>query len=390
MVNRLMFPSKIRCFILCFFCVLVAEPTSLRGGSRFNDEQFLELPPEVQKTLIEDAFKSRLDALKNVKYEAVQSFFNAQVDELLYEYDSSLKDESGLGGTVKYLHLRIGDSYRMEITKTWTNQRSPEQKVVNWFDSNEGVNRGYISQGNLPGVFEGRIATEQDSLTDENRFMYWLDGQNTKLGEYLFPCLLANLSEATIARSEIEGCISFAHAWSRSESSIGKRIVDLDLSKDFLPIRSRGERTSVRSGKITWFQAFDVLESKKVEDLWMPVHVREISSTNVTEAKHKAAIDDYRVTSISIGEIMDEDLKLEFPNSTLVVDSIRGVYFRAGRHGAENGLFALGAPVETTKNLKKSNSLPYSVLVGFILIMTALILKRVFGTGRCGFESKTL
>src|SRR5262249_39617975 len=129
------------------------------------------------------AFEHRLKHSRNIRYAA-------QVRIRICEYNDGRigKVVTEINGE-NLTHWRLGDSYRVDSERGGPNVEGNLQRVTNGFDAGQGVNRSTLRVDGKSRVF-GRIDSSQDPITEENRYLYWLDGKHTQFGQSLINYLV--------------------------------------------------------------------------------------------------------------------------------------------------------------------------------------------------------
>jgi len=96
----------------------------------------------------------------------------------------------------------------------------------------------------------------------------------------------------------------------------------LDSSRDYMPVRAE-----------VWYRKDDnynsdvmsVTEAMEVDGFWVPRKVLRTTGTSISDGQGKNT---YEISSFTRNTVTDDDLKIEFPPGTEVVDSVKMIAYR--------------------------------------------------------------
>ncbi|WP_164103402.1 hypothetical protein [Candidatus Laterigemmans baculatus] len=322
-------PFRLPCFANAVLAIslaiaVLAAPSSTNAAATSLDD-FGALPPADQRALLEKTIRRRIELTQNVRFEIETAMFNAEVDELHYEFDPRLRDEEKKGYQRRYSQARIGASYLSKTTEISRDGRPVKSCVVNLFDARSGVNRGYVTHSEGQHAASGRIGRYQDIVDTHNTYNFWYPGENRYFGNSLLAGLLSGLDDAEITVDRERGLVILRTRQSdASTGEFAETTVDIAPARTFLPVRFRRYITEKASGEYRFFVAFDVLQTRESKGLDLPVRIRKVISNGVERPGHQTAINDIVVKNIEIGSVERSDLVLQFPANTRVIDEIEG------------------------------------------------------------------
>ena len=84
-------------------------------------------------------------------------------------------------------------------------------------------------------------------------------------------------------------------------------------------------------------ERFNVVESKAVGGVWMPILLKEHVVVHLPRSKPIHNLVTIQVTAITQGKVSPADLRIEFPQNTNFVDAIRKVRFVGDKNGQPIG-----------------------------------------------------
>ncbi len=313
---------------------LVLPVHAVAGSPSFSlsDDEFRRLSSADQKAWVTRAFERRLEHAKNIHFESltlmrINQYDGKKVGPLLTHLN---------GG--RYRHWRLGESYRVDIDRGGNDVSHLEQQIVTGLDASAGV---FKTTFRTPDdVFKTcRIDTEQDPLTIENRYAYWLDGGHNAMSEYLIRYLLEHRDSFKIdspANGDIVLSVDWKPVW--SDRPLGTRELILDPVKGFLPINGKAHwEKKGPDGKLNWrSEEFVVEKSQLVGDVWMPTKLTELLVAS-TLGPEIVNVFETEVTRIESGTVKPHDLEIPFLTGMKIVDAIKGVAYTVGPNGKSSG-----------------------------------------------------
>ena len=319
------------CVLTC--CVFLAGNCTTQGADglaafAISVEEFLELSPTDRAAVVTGAYERRLEHARNIHYEATQLL-------------STHKVHNDKGGELievlpfaRWQHWRLGDSYRIDAERGRESGIAAPLKFTSLnFDSDQGIGRVTSHLSNRTRKY-GRIAAKPDPLSEMNRYGYWLDGKHNVWSEYLFRYLVehcGNFSfEAPVDGDKVRLTVPWKPIF--TDQPLGTREFILDPSKGFLPVRGEAHWNDRREAQPSWrIESFTVESSQLVDGVWMPTKLKE--HIRASTGKGTGNVYDITVTKIEAGNVTPEDLVVEFPSGTQVVDAIKRISYVAGDDG---------------------------------------------------------
>lgn len=331
----------------------------------------------LEKEKVEVAFKDRLKLAENINYTVKQNSWTAEYDgDKIGNERSRTFDET-------FVSTVVGHSYKTKSERRDWKSGQLLQIVVDFYDSNEGVNKGLLTFSN--GVTAGKIDTQQDRLLHENRYMYWLNGKHTNLAEYIIAYAIESISSWKIEADGSDRIIlemDWKPRWSKI--SLGKRTYLLDAKRGYMPIMGHGRWSRLRSdGKTEWrSERFLVLESHVFNNLHMPTKIQEIVSSSNHPAR-TATVYDLEIEKLEMGKVTVNNLELSFPEGILVVDTIKGIRYKTGINGDQLDTVRLIGSISPSMSHEKQRP-PYesrhvrNILLVIVVITGMVILCVVY------------
>jgi hypothetical protein len=319
MVSLLPFPDR---------CVVGDDPVSMPIAD------FRALPRERQAAVVVAAIQHRLERTLNLRYD-LEVFFFTHRGEDAGPYSPRPQDN-----LQRYRFWWLDGSYRMERDDYFGGilKDRPDECVTNAFDAAQGVNRGLVNAASLRNTY-ARIDVKQDELVvTRNRYSFWFDGRRSHAGEHFLRYILDHGDALTVDASDhgeatIVVTLPWAHNWDGQID--GEHRLHLDPLRGFMPVRTFARWEDATHD---WrSNAWHVLESRLVGEVWMPTRLQEVRRGSRLDPG-TASCYQITVSSIEQGRVVPEDLYLEFPRGTEVVDAIRGVGYVVGPHGEETQL----------------------------------------------------
>mgnify|MGYP001328269748 FL=1 len=288
--------------------------------------EFWQLPSPDQRFMIVRAFEHRLKHARSVTAEVKVRMGN-------YEYtDGKIGRQLVVGNGRNYRIWRLGDTIRTDCISGGPIVERPSQFLSSSFDASKSLTRSTIHNADKSRCY-GRIDIKPDSLTAENRFAYWLDGEDIPMGEYLFRYLITHKDQFSIVPSDRQGLVRLTVPWQPhfSDKALGQREFTLDPVKGFMPVHGKGRWDRVLSdGRKDWrSEEFYVDESILVADVWMPTKLRELIGGGPLGDK-KISVWDTTATDLVHGKVSPKDVEVEFPPGAKVVDAIQGIAYTVG------------------------------------------------------------
>ena len=318
-----------------------------------------------QIALLREVFGRRLAHATNISYtsQVVCSSYRLNGDEI-----GPLVQK---GWRLVNKHWRLGGSYRMdsEFYLSYGDEEAASRSQAG-FDEAEGV--ATMVGLTLGDPFYGRISTRQDQFIDNNRYAYWLDGDGPEHGdaEFLVRYTLQHLDEAVIAQSDDEPLVKLTVPWKplfSRDRALGVRHLWLDPAKGFLPVKGHA-RWDLADGSDFRSEEFVVEGSQVVADVWMPTRLKEfirVGHVNKNPAaahlKNTVGVYETSVLTIEHGNVTPEDLVIEFPTGTKVLDEIEGLSYTVGEDGNPTGpLLPVLVGTTLTRPMPEASSKPHT------------------------------
>jgi len=309
--------------------VYSGSASATQNGVEFDE--FASLNHDDQATIVRIAMEERMVFAKNIFYESTRI-------TRIQKFDGEVPGKVTHGDNMPkfvHRHWKLGDSYRMDTDAYWSAAHSnPAQLVQNQFDANQGVTRGRVNGFGDERIF-ARIDTKQDSYNSENRYAFWLFGEDVFDAEFLIRYMVQHADQYEIEIENDTKLIKLTVPWmplhSRSEV-LGKRTVWLDSTKKFLPISGKARWDDDKNAGMWRTEEFVVLDSQLVGNVWMPMKIRELIQTNLAD-EGIFCVNVTTVQKIEQGTVTEGDLWVEFPPGTKVIHAIEGVTYKIGPNG---------------------------------------------------------
>lgn len=310
----------------------LADKPHSGNDPRWTASEFNSMPVEEQRAAIVSAIEYRLKHAGNLSYE---------VDLELTISNNKNGKPSGVKEVAAFRRCRAwrhGGSFRVESDMFEPGHNDDVTQWVNsGFDGSEGVARSTVrfSNGHTPG---GRIDTVPDRIIIDDRYAYYLDGNYPHEEEFLLRELLKFRDEwdlAATGKDTVQIVVPFKPWWEKKPG--GKRVIDLNPEKGFLPIAGESRWDGKDANGIAhWrIERFVVEESQNVDGVWMPTRLHEeIASSASPET---IAVYDTKVTAIEHGEVTAENLYVPFTKGMEIVDAIRAVTYVSDANGNPAG-----------------------------------------------------
>ncbi|EDL60855.1 hypothetical protein PM8797T_09054 [Gimesia maris DSM 8797] len=294
-------------------------------------KEFSELKPAEQKALILKAFARRLEHAKNLYYEV-------DLTGLIYE---NKNEQPGKLRTKtpfrRCRHWLLEDSYRIDSDMFRPDEEEANQWVSDSYDAQQRITRGTII--NKTHSF-GRIDRVHDRVISDNHYIYWLRGEYPDKSEYLFQDMIDRKASfeirAPVDSGKVQLTVKYQPYW--TNKPYGSRKMILDPERGFLPIRgeSRWREFPGLERKPSYrIERFTVSKSKLVEDVWMPVEIRE--DTMTSSLPQSISTLEIKITRIEQGKVKPADLVVPFSDGMMIVDTIKGVSYVSDDAGKPTG-----------------------------------------------------
>ncbi|MHC5542957.1 hypothetical protein ACYOEI_32450 [Singulisphaera rosea] len=302
------------------------------GSLSVSIDEFCRLSPADREALVAASLDRRLEHVKNLRYESISRMQN-------HEYRDGIVGKAVTPMfTSRYEHRRLGDSYRTEVDRGSGSTLDPRHVLVTGYDSKSGQTRSTVSVANSKDF--GRIDTQHDPWTMDDRYVYWLDGQHTLVGEYLIRSLVEQKGHYQIDAPVDGGKVRLTVPWKpiASDRPIGTKELTLDPRRGFLPVRGKShwERTTAEGQKRWREEEFVVHESELANDVWMPVKLTE-SIRGFALGPNVVNVFETEVKFVEAGTVKPEDLEVPFKAGLKVVDAVKGTTYHMGEDGKPKG-----------------------------------------------------
>ncbi|MBS0203353.1 MAG: hypothetical protein JSS49_10670 [Planctomycetes bacterium] len=205
------------------------------------------------------------------------------------------------------------------------------------------------------------------------------------MANYLISDVVRNIDAAVIECHSDLGQVHVEIPWNPpwgEPEHLGTRKMVLDPLKGFLPIEGTASwKKPRRDGKVSWrTEEFKVEESKMVQGVWFPSNLKEwirASSTSESIATGQVTVWETKVSKLSTGIVVTDDLVVQLPAGTRVADALNGVVYTVCENGARLNEQTLigpdGLTVPGTKGIRRSRFWLF-VLNGGVLMLTGVVL----------------
>jgi hypothetical protein len=377
-----------RFVILCFLCFTVidiktnSQMTVVANESALKTQrydEFSQLSFEKQKDRLIRAFEKRMKHARNL-------FYCTEMTMGHKNYNVSNSEEFVTFRRI-YSHWILDRSYLMQVDMLPYGNNSSRQFATTFFDSKEGVTKGFVSikdetiKNETGEILRGLIGTEQDKFYSENYYTSWLDGDLQMEDFYIFPCILKYRDTWEIeldSRDKMVRLTCFLPPRFIAARYEGKRLLILDPEKDFMPLKEE-YKWEATSRVNNWVEGgFVVDDSQIIDDVWMPlkmtIHYRLMTHPDMIMLV-KA-----NITKIEHGNVTKTDLAIKFPEKTSVVDAIQGVSYKTDANGEPiestiEPLYGLDPSQVKLPEPPKRNINIFFIVAGIVLIVISLYLQ---------------
>jgi hypothetical protein len=345
-------------------------------------ESFSKLSLTEQKKLLAEKFQKRMEFAENLFY---RSENRAEI----------CQNNNGAPGE------RIGDSFSQRHFAHWQLKNDyqydieffepPKEEPLMWATANwnaqEGECKNIVKNESLGRVF-GRVDTKFDeAVLPNDAYTFWLQGGSSESypqPHYMFLHFLEHQDDWNIVTpfedNKIQISVNFTPKSKKSSDLSGKGniITVIDPEKNYMPVRGniRGDITLSNGNSIWWMVEFIVQQSElKNNDIWMPVLLKTIASSNVQS--HAVTVATFKITEMKQGKVTKSDVTFQFPEGTEVIDAIKGVSYKTDANGEPiestiQALYGLDPSQVKLPELPKRKINIFFIVIGILMIVTAL------------------
>ncbi|MDR1962603.1 MAG: hypothetical protein LBQ50_02360 [Planctomycetaceae bacterium] len=296
---------------------------------------------------------------------------------------------------------RIGDSFSQRHFAHWQLKNDyqydieffepPKEEPLMWATANwnaqEGECKNIVKNESLGRVF-GRVDTKFDeAVLPNDAYTFWLQGGSSESypqPHYMFLHFLEHQDDWNIVTpfedNKIQISVNFTPKSKKSSDLSGKGniITVIDPEKNYMPVRGniRGDITLSNGNSIWWMVEFIVQQSElKNNDIWMPVLLKTIASSNVQS--HAVTVATFKITEMKQGKVTKSDVTFQFPEGTEVIDAIKGVSYKTDANGEPiestiQALYGLDPSQVKLPELPKRKINIFFIVIGILMIVTAL------------------
>ena len=317
-----------RILAVCFFALAVGvasavEPAASEVPFATLFEAFRALPAGQQEDRLAQAFAYRLQQCGNISVRT-----DVRLRNHTFGLDGRVGEPVNDGVHRVYHHRRLHGGYRVSIDQAVGYDEPVTLSEVYNFNPRTGESRG-VSY--LPGLSpRGWFQVRQPISWESDPFVFWLDGKDTESQQFLFRYLLDHRSQFDIETAQQDGLVRLTVPWRppHSHEVLGVQEFTLDPAKEFLPVSGRGYwEQPVGEGNTIWRSVeFTVTESKRFDEIWMPVRLRHLVQASPLRPD-VVNVYDVELLELEFGNVTRPDLHVSFPDRTMVIDSVNGLRY---------------------------------------------------------------
>ena len=338
-----------RAIMLSAMCLVAtsAGPLQCSAQDQLSIERFLGLADEDRSTYFMEALRERAKLLSNLRV-----LYSMTQTRGVWD-DEEIKKIVFVGGRNEVEFRQIGDSNLLRVRHTLGEEADPLYEAWTHYDSATAVCRN-MANHREEAQSHARICPKRDSIEKLNTYAYFLTGnvcENMRSHiEFLRKFDEVQADEEFLKRSDCSlrfeqdtanpNLIVAITTFTEKESKAAYRETRhhwVDLEKGFLftkVVEAHGHVVKGEYHPIATRQ-FIVRESKEVDDVWLPTSVVCVFDNPNDDFPGEVGIREIEVQEIGRNELVEDDLKVVFPEGTQVNDMFRQVVYTEGDAGSE-------------------------------------------------------
>jgi hypothetical protein len=330
-----------------------------------------------------DALRERLSVLSNIEYSAVvlRGF-----DDYISEATPSMigLDQLNSSRYPRRFETRV-EQKRLEASYLSTIFKMNDDGVSrlfcrNWYDANEGVNKGLAAYGELNSN-DGRISNQEDSAESMNVVNCLFGLKSTEFHTALYDCFSDVLQSRDLEVATVENQIELKSVSKKVGSKGGvtiytKKIV---LGAGYVPLSmtSTEERDWVN---LSITDAIFMSDMKMLGGVDMPQRAKVLRKVSKNGQSESANVYQIQVTYLGTGHLTTQDLEFQYPNRTVVVDVLsQGAYLvdSNGRKKTLDTPIGFESSHETKSSVGKRSTKWTLIIVNGLTILCILLFVRI-------------
>lgn len=307
---------RLACIAIGMFCFQVDRAVAL------SIEEFVGMSNDDQRTFVRESLIHWRDGSHNVSVESTTVLATVPAPNGVIEDGAE-----DLVATYPCKLYRRGGDYRAVVA--WYEYGEDDknetifQNVESNFRTDTGRVRSWTKDSHLRGEIHGRVCSKENGLIRFNRYMHWFerhfgDPRDFTIAEAILCCSEDSVS---FTRNSRDG-IDMKCMYKRPESSMPTTYVfSLDPSRDWFPTRDY-HRMELPDG--WWFEQITTVEEmRNVDGMWYPWRVVTGNMNDTAAARGASTKLTTTVSSLTVGDVTDEDLEVTFPVGTIVYDEFQ-------------------------------------------------------------------
>ncbi len=337
------------------------------AGTQVTAKDVLALPMADRRSVVIDGVQERARELDNVRATIHVERFNAQiVDGDVGEVTERL-DRSDQ--TIR----RIGDSYRFNRTYRQGGSDEVLYESNSGYNAGTGITRMWGSHSQLPYP-NARVTYTKDPVVRENWYGYFLGGNIDDVRPSFLRYLIDNgkILEVTAASGDptkLVVTVSKTH----KDNAQDTRSYWLSPQDGYFisKVQRRWERKGDDGSLAFDYRDWTVLETQSIDGVVLPSKIRVIARSQFLPAD-VGTVYEIEATDLSLGDVTESDLAVDFPNGTEVNDMIEQKIYFVGRE-SESRTYTEGETIPADEIRPEARRYSW-LLVGNIALVGVVIL----------------
>jgi LPXTG-motif cell wall-anchored protein len=327
-----------------------------------------------QRTFLMNLFKQRIEFSKN----------------LHYRLDISMEIQQSQGNEIKSSMVKrtienwiLNESYLINVDLTPNNSTYSHQNITTSYDAKESITKSFVRLTNSSGeAIEGRIDTKEDTITKMNFYAAWHDVSYFDDQFCIFHYLIQHQNDWQIDLDSDNELVNLTTNFAPHYETLsyqGKRLLQLDPSKGFLPVRCEARWEATFDNNVTTWEEhnFIVNKSELIDNVWMPTEITQFFKSGFTPNNSTKII--MKILTMESSKVTKDDIVIKFPIGTEVTDAIQGISYKTNANGEPiestiQPLYGLDpSQVKLPEPPKRKINIVF-IVAGILLIVTALYL----------------
>lgn len=298
-------------------------PSGFSQDTRNFDQLLSTMPDDALIQVIQSVLQERIESYKNC-------LVQTEVLSFLQTSDGKISDV----GRHFFEHKQLDNSYRINTDAYGSHSANTPQTIsASAFSQRDGT-ATMFAEG-VKDHHYGRIDNRHDPIITLNAYDIFLLQNPRHTSVSIIPYLLAYKNEWAIDKSEHIIKVKTPHRWGigADRNEAGYYLCYLDSRKAFAPIYVEEEWGNARERKGNWRRVVTVVtEDKWIGKINMPFAFTR-TATGSALGNESEAISEVKVSQIEFGKLTEDDIRLEFPVGTEVIDALKGTTFFVGQDG---------------------------------------------------------